>query len=240
MGLEVSPGSGDVYIADMMNDNVSIFTGNGSLIGTFSCPAAADVAIAPDNTYLYVTSGSYGNNCVYMCDIYGNVLGSWGHEGSGPGEFNDPCGVAVAPNGDVYVSDTNNDRIQYFTYDGSFLGMWGSFGTGEGQFARPWGLSVDCYSRVFVADHKNSRVQYFTSNGNFLGIWGSYGSGNGEFIGTDDVVLTPDAFVAYVSDYGNHRIQYFYENAGGDGGANPGTLVSISPTSLGKIKALYK
>jgi tripartite motif-containing protein 71 len=238
MGLEVHP-NGNVYVADNVNNWVAWYTWDGTYIDMFEVPGATDVAIAPNGIDIYIASGINGNNCVYHCDVYGTVIGKWGYEGSGPGEFKAPCGLAVALNGDVYVSDSDNDRIQYFTSGGSLLGMWGSFGTGQGQFSRPWGIAVDRFSRVFVADHKNSRVQYFTSTGNFLGIWGNYGSGNGEFIGTDDIVLTPDSLAVYVSDYGNHRIQYFFDDGSTDASSNPGAPVNISPASVGKIKALF-
>ncbi|NIT36042.1 MAG: hypothetical protein GTN49_06010 [candidate division Zixibacteria bacterium] len=65
--------------------------------------------------------------------------GQWGSEGSGNGEFQGPFGVAVAANGDVYVVDADNHRIQYFTPTGSFLGKWGTRGTGDGQFDNPGG-----------------------------------------------------------------------------------------------------
>ena len=63
--------------------------------------------------------------------------GKWGTGGTGDGEFNRPAGVALAPNGNVYVADSRNDRVQYFTATGSFLGKWGSTGKGNGQFDYP-------------------------------------------------------------------------------------------------------
>ena len=69
--------------------------------------------------------------------------GQWGSVGKGNGEFVGPQGIAVAPGGrKVYVSDCNNDRIQYFTATGSYLGKWGSRGRGNGQFNYPRGVAV--------------------------------------------------------------------------------------------------
>ena len=50
--------------------------------------------------------------------------GEWGSVGSGPGQFNELYGVDVAPDGNVYVADCGNKRIQYFTPTGSYLGEW--------------------------------------------------------------------------------------------------------------------
>ena len=85
--------------------------------------------------------------------------GQWGTEGSGNGQFRDPTGVAVAPSGNVYVSDEYNDRIQYFTSTGSFLGKWGSRGTGPGQFYQPWGVAVGPTGLVYVVGWRNHRIQ---------------------------------------------------------------------------------
>jgi DNA-binding beta-propeller fold protein YncE len=68
----------------------------------------------------------------------------WGTEGSEPGQFDFPQDVAVAPTGDVYVVDGNdNDRIQRFTSDGAFVSTWGSGGAGPGEFNTPQGVAVD-------------------------------------------------------------------------------------------------
>jgi DNA-binding beta-propeller fold protein YncE len=86
----------------------------------------------------------------------------WGTYGLRNGHFKQPTGVAVATNGYVFVADSGNDRIQFFTAAGSFLGKWGSSGKGNGQFDWPPGVAVRGNgSRVYVVDSGNCRVQYF-------------------------------------------------------------------------------
>ncbi len=76
--------------------------------------------------------------------------GKWGSYGTGNGQFDLPYGVAVASNGNVYVADRLNHRIQYFTSTGGFLGKWGSQGSGNGQFKRPYVVAIASSGNVYV------------------------------------------------------------------------------------------
>jgi DNA-binding beta-propeller fold protein YncE len=80
--------------------------------------------------------------------------------GAGNGQFNRPQGIAVDRNGNVFVADTGQDRIQKFTSTGTFLATWGSTGTQNGQFDIPFGVAVDGDGNVFVGDF-NNRIQKF-------------------------------------------------------------------------------
>ncbi len=60
---------------------------------------------------------------------------AWGSKGTGPGQFNDPTGIAIA-GGEVFVSDARNGRIQVFDFDGNFKRMFGQPGTGPGDLGR--------------------------------------------------------------------------------------------------------
>ena len=84
------------------------------------------------------------------------------------GQFNNPAGVAVASDGNVYVSDPGNDRIQKFTPTGVFVTKWGTYGTGDGEFSYPQGVAVASDGSVYVADESNHRIQKFTSGGVFV------------------------------------------------------------------------
>jgi DNA-binding beta-propeller fold protein YncE len=143
-------------------------------------------------------------------------VGQWGREGSGYGEFAYPHGIAVAPNGNVYVADVWNCRIQYFTPAGSFLGYWDTL------FWHPKGVAVSPDGkRVYVADTGNSRIRYFTSQGSLLGEWGRLGFHLGDFDWPDDVAVAPNGTV-FVSDTGNRRVQYFTPDGSFLGAWRPG------------------
>ncbi|MFH0952626.1 MAG: T9SS type A sorting domain-containing protein [Patescibacteria group bacterium] len=85
----------------------------------------------------------------------------WGEQGSGDGQFNYPHGVAIASDGNVYVADYNNHRIQVFTADGTFVSKWGEQGSGDGQFNFPHGVAITTNGNVYVVDNSNHRIQEF-------------------------------------------------------------------------------
>jgi sugar lactone lactonase YvrE len=88
------------------------------------------------------------------------------------GPYNRPTNVAVAPNGDLYVSDGyGNARVHHFSPDGRLIRSWGESGTGPGQFMISHGIAVLADGRVLVCDRENDRIQVFTARGDFLEAW---------------------------------------------------------------------
>jgi NHL repeat len=143
---------------------------------------------------------------------------TWGSSGSGAGQFSSPMDVSVAPNGNVYVADPGNHRVQYFTENGSYLGQWGSYGTGPGQFDNDLhGVAVSPANEVYTLDVLPGSgplpVQRFDLAGNFELGWGSRGSALGQFNYSYDIAISSSGYV-YVDDKNNWRIQRFDANGG--------------------------
>jgi hypothetical protein len=95
--------------------------------------------------------------------------GTGGYEqiGTGFGEFRLPYQVAIDANGLVWVTDTDNERVQVFTRDGQFVrafganGANGSTGGGPGEFTKPYGAASDCKGNIYITEQENRRVQVF-------------------------------------------------------------------------------
>jgi hypothetical protein len=92
-----------------------------------------------------------------------------------------PSAVAVDSEGNQYISDTDNDRIQIFSSEGKLIGKIGGRGSGDGEFLSPEGIALDATGNLYVCDLVNSRIQVFDSVGNFIRKFGTEGTGDGEF-----------------------------------------------------------
>src|SRR6516164_1225958 len=100
--------------------------------------------------------------------------GKAGVAGDGPDTFNQPDDVAIAPNGDIFVSDGHtpamgNARVMKFTKDGKFIKQWGKHGSGPGEFEVPHALAFDSRGRLFVGDRANNRIQIFDQDSSTKG-----------------------------------------------------------------------
>lgn len=96
------------------------------------------------------------------------LVGTWGKIGTGNGQFSSGYnGIAVDKAGNVYIADTDNNRVQVLSKSGAFVRKWGSIGGGNGQFAGAEDIAVAPDGTVWVADRGNLRVQAFSSGGAF-------------------------------------------------------------------------
>src|SRR5689334_9440547 len=129
------------------------------------------------------------------------TLGKEGVAGNGPDTFDRPTGVAIAPNGDIFVSDGhlpnahNNGRILKFSKDGKFIKSWGKRGAAPGDFDEPHDIFIGgSQNRLYVADRRNQRIQVFDLDGKLLAVWKQFGEPSSVFVGTDDTIYVGSGF----------------------------------------------
>jgi len=150
-GITIGP-SDEVYIVDEARHTVEVYSTDGeriSQLGPFDQPSATGADSSIPNIYDRIASIE---------------------QAAGP--FNRPTKLAVAPGGDLYVTDGyGNARVHHFDAEGALIGSWGSPGTGPGEFHLPHGLAIGPDGRVYICDRENDRIQVFTDKGDFIEEW---------------------------------------------------------------------
>ena len=208
-GVAVDSG-GNLHVSCRDNSRIQVFEANGTYLrkygfyGTGGMQSTDSVLSAENTILLCDTVGDQ----IFEVDLNGTLLRSFGKNGSGDGEFNNPHSINMDSNGRIYVSDSYNHRIQIFDRNGTHLKSFGSQGSGDAQFQTPWGLTISTENELFVADRYNHRIQVFDLNGTFLRKWGTQGSLDGQLRGPLDIIIDDNGDVV-VTDYDNNRIVVF-------------------------------
>ena len=205
---------GTIYVVERCVDNscegrseppILKYNAQGRLLkawgeGMFNFPHGAAL---DSQGNLWVTDARGGNGKGHQAikfDPEGKVLmtiGKAGVSGSGPGLFDQPTDVVVAPNGDIFVTDSHrggkNNRIVRYSKDGTFIKEWGSKGSAPGQISEPHTIAMDSRGRLFVGDRENNRIQIFDQDGKLLDQWRQFGRPSGIYITADDTMYVADS-----------------------------------------------
>ncbi len=217
----ISPPTSETIKADPYEDKgIELFV-NRILTAEDKLNLPRNLAAAPDGT-LYIADT--GNHRILHMSPTGKTLHAWGsfgdssfsEEGAPEGTFNEPWGIAISSEGNVYVADTWNHRIQKFSPDGQFLMQWGYFGQAETStaFWGPRDIAIDDSGRIYVTDTGNKRIVVFDSGGNFITEFGSPGLGSGQFDEPVSLAIDDEGLV-YVTDTWNQRVQVFSPDSAG-------------------------
>jgi DNA-binding beta-propeller fold protein YncE len=137
----------------------------------------------------------------------GKFVHCWGAPGSEPGQFARIRSLALGPDGNLYVADACNHRIQVFSATGRLIRLWGEPGSGAGQLSYPYDMAFSPDGHyLYVIEHGNQRVQKFTPTGQSLGCWGGPGREPGRLYNPWALAVDSRGRV-HVIDSENHRVQ---------------------------------
>jgi DNA-binding beta-propeller fold protein YncE len=179
-------------------------------LGSGSLSTPTGLAVGADGT-LYAIDAIQDH--IRLFDPDGQPIGTWGQPGEQLRQFRFHEGsafggdLAFGPDGNLYVLDTFNSRIQVLNSDGAVVRAWGEVGSGEGQFTMPGGIAVDSAGHVYVADTENRRVQVFDAEGQFLKVLATPEDG-GQRISPNDVAVDAAGIVS-VSDGTRRQVVRF-------------------------------
>ena len=212
-----------IYVSDSARSRIFVFSPQGKFLRTLGAidrtesifKRSTGIAIDAARQRLYVVD-TLAMRVVKM-SLDGKVLTRFGERGTGPGEFNYPTFIAVAPDGTVWVTDSLNFRVEHFDADGKFLNAFGRPGSEAGNFDKAKGIAVDREGRVYVVEGFNDRVQVYDPEGRLQFIFGGTGSANGEFFLPMGIALDSRQHI-YVADSYNRRVQMFGLHAEASGG----------------------
>lgn len=204
-------GNGRVYVSDSSTNLVHVFDSFGKKylqsIGKAQLMRPTGLAVRPESDELLVVDTLASSIIVFDCSDFG-VKARVGHDGKERDALHYPTNIALAPDGDAYITDSLNFRIQILSSDLEFLDHFGAAGDGPGFFSRPKGVAVDSDDNIYVVDALFDNVQIFNRNGDLLLAFGTSGHAAGEFWLPSDIFIDKNDLI-YVSDSYNSRVQVF-------------------------------
>lgn len=168
---------GSVYVYHRGEPPVIVFDASGAFVTAWGQGHIVDahgMFISADDRVFLVDRDAHE---VLVFTTEGKLLQSLGerHFPRFQAPFNHPTGVAVAPDGEIYVTDGyGNATVHRFSTAGELIRTWGRPGSGPGEFSTPHSVWIDRANRVLVVDRENDRVQIFDRDGRYLDEWRNF------------------------------------------------------------------
>jgi sugar lactone lactonase YvrE len=194
-----------LYVSETGNKRIQKFDNQGNLISEFIDNVDSSGIVVDSDSKVYITD--MRQDCVLVCSSEGDILTQWEQKGQSSGEFYNPRGIAVDAH-NVFVVDTNNQRIQKFTKSGIFITQWGNNDNESVKLVYPTGIAINSNGQIFVTDMDGYRIQVYDSDGNLITQFCEGGNLSGNLYDPLSLAFGPDNLL-YVADTFNHRIQVF-------------------------------
>lgn len=198
---------GRIVVADTHYDRIVFFTRDGEVLQTLGTHGVEPgqfvypVAVCQDeNEFIYVAE--YGDHQrVQKFTPNGEFVLQFGNQGTEPGQFQRPSGV-VWRDGEVYVVDAFNNRVQLFKDDGTFVGV---LDDKDYELQYPYDVTKGPDGSLYIVEHKAGRVSHLSPEGRLLGRFGTSGRSKGQFMTPWGLAFRGQSRIV-VADTGNRRV----------------------------------
>lgn len=205
----------NIYVVEQRKRGITVFNPEGksvSFITDKSLERPTGIAVDRDRKRIYLADTGHNASDEFTVKIFGfdgKLIGKIGKARGGvPGSFLFPTYVALDPQGNVYVTDSLNCRVQKFDPEGKYLRSFGERGDAWGEFTRPKGVALDSFGNVYVVDSGWSNVQIFNQQGQVLLFFGGRGPLPGMLKNPTSLAIGRDDHI-YVGDYINNRVEEY-------------------------------
>ena len=201
----------NVYVVDSLPRLIRVFDSRGNFLRNItdgSLERPTGIAVDTVRRRIYVADSSRlasNNHVIRIFDLEGNYVKAFGGRGDGEGKFFFPTYLALDGQGNLYVTDTMNARVQAFDPQGRHLKTFGQRGDAIGMFDKPKGVAVDTFGNVYVVDSGWSNVQIFNERGETLLFFGGRGRFPGLLFNPTGIAIDKDNRI-YVADAFNGRV----------------------------------
>jgi DNA-binding beta-propeller fold protein YncE len=202
----------NLYVVEQERKGITVFSRDGRPLRFITDPSferPEGIAIDRQRGRMYVVDTGHTKSVrhdVKIMDLDGKPLGTLGKgKGTKPGEFLFPTYVTLDRDGNVYVTDTLNSRVQVFDPQGEYVKSYGSRGNAWGMFDKPKGAALDSFGNLYVVDSGWSNVQIFNPKGEVLLFFGGSGRNPGLMWAPTAIAIDARNRI-YVADHTNRRI----------------------------------